>query len=154
MRKVVFIIEYTCYDTNNQIIKNGKMKVKNREHRFEAQCDFENFLKKKYLNFGRLVVISYHSLEDRIVKQFLQRESRDCICPPSVMVCQCKHNASFRIINKKIIIPSEEEVAENPRSRSARMRIAERIRSSSGTPADVSNGLIGYNEPRRGYSLN
>jgi 16S rRNA (cytosine1402-N4)-methyltransferase len=103
---------------------------------------------------GRLVVISYHSLEDRIVKQFLQRESRDCICPPSVMVCQCKHNASFRIINKKIIIPSEEEVAENPRSRSARMRIAERIRSSSGTPADVSNGLIGYNEPRRGYSLN
>jgi len=57
MRKVVFIIEYTCYDTNNQIIKSGKMKVKNREHRFEAQCDFENFLKKKHLNFGRLVII-------------------------------------------------------------------------------------------------
>jgi len=58
MRKIVFIIEYNCFDSNNQLIKNGKMKVKNRQHKFEAQCDFENFLKKKYLNFGRLVVIS------------------------------------------------------------------------------------------------
>ena len=78
---------------------------------------------------GRLVVISYHSLEDRIVKHFMQRESRDCICPPSIPVCQCKHTASFRLINKKVITPSEEELDENPRSRSARMRIAERIGS-------------------------
>ena len=76
------------------------------------------------------MVISYHSLEDRIVKQFLQRESRDCICPPSVPVCQCKHTASFRLINKKVITPSEAELDENPRSRSARMRVAERIGSS------------------------
>jgi 16S rRNA (cytosine1402-N4)-methyltransferase len=102
---------------------------------------------------GRLVVISYHSLEDRIVKQFMQRESRDCICPPSVLVCKCKHVASFRLINKKIITPSEEELDENPRSRSARMRIAERIGSSE-APIKITEEKIGFNELRRGYSLN
>jgi len=102
---------------------------------------------------GRLAVISYHSLEDRIVKQFLQRESKDCICPPSVPVCQCKHVASFRLINKKVITPSEKELDENPRSRSARMRVAERI-GGSGTPVKVSNAKLSFNELRRGYSLN
>jgi 16S rRNA (cytosine1402-N4)-methyltransferase len=102
---------------------------------------------------GRLVVISYHSLEDRIVKQFLARESRDCICPPSIPVCQCKHTASFRLINKKVITPSDAELDENPRSRSARMRIAERIGSGS-TPVKVSNAKFSFNELRRGYSLN
>ena len=76
---------------------------------------------------GRLVVISYHSLEDRIVKQFMQRESQDCLCPPRMPVCRCGHKASMRLINKKIITPSEEEIEQNPRSRSARMRVAERI---------------------------
>jgi 16S rRNA (cytosine1402-N4)-methyltransferase len=102
---------------------------------------------------GRLVVISYHSLEDRIVKQFLAKESRDCICPPSIPVCQCKHAASFRLINKKVIVPTEEELDENPRSRSARMRVAERIGSGS-TPVKVSNAKFSFNELRRGYSLN
>ena len=102
---------------------------------------------------GRLVVISYHSLEDRIVKQFMQKESRDCICPPSIPVCQCKHIASFRLINKKIITPSEEELDENPRSRSARMRIAERIGSSK-APVKITDAKFGFNELRRGYSLN
>ena len=102
---------------------------------------------------GRLVVISYHSLEDRIVKQFLAKESRDCICPPSIPVCQCKHVASFRLINKKVITPSEAELDENPRSRSARMRIAERIGSGS-TPVKVANAKYSFNELRRGYSLN
>ena len=102
---------------------------------------------------GRLVVISYHSLEDRIVKQFLQRESRDCICPPSIPVCQCKHVASFRLINKKVITPSEAELDENPRSRSARMRIAERI-GASGMPVKAKNAKFTFNEMRRGYSLN
>jgi 16S rRNA (cytosine1402-N4)-methyltransferase len=87
------------------------------------------------------------------VKQFLAKESRDCICPPSIPVCQCKHAASFRLINKKVIVPTEEELDENPRSRSARMRVAERIGSGS-TPVKVSNAKFSFNELRRGYSLN
>ena len=76
---------------------------------------------------GRLVVISYHSLEDRIVKQFMQREAKDCICPPSTPTCVCGHTASLRLVNRKVITPSLEEVQVNPRSRSARLRAAERI---------------------------
>ncbi len=76
---------------------------------------------------GRLVVISYHSLEDRIVKQFISRESKECICPPGTPVCQCKHTARLRIILRKAITPSIAEVKANPRSRSAKLRIAERV---------------------------
>jgi 16S rRNA (cytosine1402-N4)-methyltransferase len=76
---------------------------------------------------GRLVVISYHSLEDRIVKQFMQRESRGCICPPETPVCVCGHMPSLRLINKKVITPSLTEIGVNPRSRSAKLRAAERI---------------------------
>jgi 16S rRNA (cytosine1402-N4)-methyltransferase len=76
---------------------------------------------------GRLVVISYHSLEDRIVKQFIAEESRDCICPPELLVCVCKHKTQLKAINKKVITPSLSEIRANPRSRSAKLRIAERI---------------------------
>ncbi len=76
---------------------------------------------------GRLVVLSYHSLEDRIVKQFMQREARGCICPPGIMDCICGHKPSIRILNKKVLTPSPEEVRDNPRSRSAKLRAAERI---------------------------
>jgi len=76
---------------------------------------------------GRLVVISYHSLEDRIVKQFMQKEARGCICPPSTPVCVCGHTPRLRLINKKILTPAEAEITLNPRSRSARLRVAERI---------------------------
>ena len=76
---------------------------------------------------GRLVVISYHSLEDRIVKQFMQQESKDCICPPGIPTCVCGHTASLKLINKKVIIPSSTEIQLNPRSRSAKLRAAERI---------------------------
>ncbi len=76
---------------------------------------------------GRIVVISYHSLEDRIVKHFLQRESKDCLCPPEAMKCTCEHKASLKIITRKIITPTFAEVEMNPRSRSARLRAAERI---------------------------
>jgi 16S rRNA (cytosine1402-N4)-methyltransferase len=76
---------------------------------------------------GRLVVISYNSLEDRIVKQLMQRESKDCICPPGTPTCVCGHTACLRLINKKVITPSPIEVRLNPRSRSARLRAAERI---------------------------
>jgi 16S rRNA (cytosine1402-N4)-methyltransferase len=76
---------------------------------------------------GRLVVISYHSLEDRIVKQFIRREAKDCICPPGTPACVCQHTPSLRLINKKVITPSPTEVQLNPRSRSAKLRAAERI---------------------------
>ena len=76
---------------------------------------------------GRLVVISFHSLEDRIVKQFLQRESRDCICSPEQPACTCGHHASMRLIVKRSITAGAEELAANPRSRSARLRVAEKL---------------------------
>jgi len=76
---------------------------------------------------GRLVVISYHSLEDRIVKQFIQQEAKDCICPLGIPVCVCGHKARLRLINKRVITPSLSEVQLNPRSRSAKLRAAERI---------------------------
>ena len=76
---------------------------------------------------GRLVVISYHSLEDRIVKETMAREARACVCPPSVPVCTCGHSASLRLVSRRVLTPSPEEVRENPRSRSARMRVSERL---------------------------
>jgi 16S rRNA (cytosine1402-N4)-methyltransferase len=83
---------------------------------------------------GRLAVISFHSLEDRLVKRFLRRESRDCVCPPEVPACICDHQATVRLVTltdcsnpRKPIRPTAEEIAANPRSRSARLRIAERM---------------------------
>jgi 16S rRNA (cytosine1402-N4)-methyltransferase len=76
---------------------------------------------------GRIAIISFHSLEDRIVKRYFKKESRDCICPPKQPVCTCGHAASLRMITKKPIWASDEEINNNPRSRSARLRIAEKI---------------------------
>lgn len=78
-------------------------------------------------NQGRLVVISYHSLEDRIVKQFMQSESKGCLCPAGTPVCQCEHIPSLKIISKKVITPSLPEIKSNTRSRSAKLRVAERL---------------------------
>jgi 16S rRNA (cytosine1402-N4)-methyltransferase len=76
---------------------------------------------------GRLVVISFHSLEDRLVKQFLQRESTDCLCPPRLPVCQCGHRATVRRVADKVIVPGPEELQTNPRARSAKLRVAEKL---------------------------
>ncbi len=76
---------------------------------------------------GRIVAISFHSLEDRIVKQFMQRESRDCICPPEIPVCSCDHKATLKVLTKRPVKPADAEVSTNPRSRSARLRAAERL---------------------------
>jgi 16S rRNA (cytosine1402-N4)-methyltransferase len=76
---------------------------------------------------GRMATISFHSLEDRLVKSLLNVESKDCICPPQQPVCTCGHRATLRIVTRRPIRPSEEEVAANPRARSARLRVAEKI---------------------------
>jgi 16S rRNA (cytosine1402-N4)-methyltransferase len=76
---------------------------------------------------GRLVVITFHSLEDRIVKDFFRTESRDCICPPGQPVCICGHRATLKIVTAKPVGPSAVEVSANPRARSAKLRAAERL---------------------------
>ena len=76
---------------------------------------------------GRLAVISFHSLEDRTVKEFFQTESRDCICPPETPVCVCTHVARLRLIGRRPVHPTPEEVARNPQSRSAKLRVAEKL---------------------------
>jgi 16S rRNA (cytosine1402-N4)-methyltransferase len=76
---------------------------------------------------GRLAVISFHSLEDRAVKQFLRRESTGCLCPPRQPVCTCGHVASLREITHTPIRPEDDEVRQNARARSARLRVAERL---------------------------
>jgi len=76
---------------------------------------------------GRLAVISYHSLEDRIVKSFFNREAATCVCPPSLPVCICATMPRIKIINRRVIKPSSEEIQSNPRSRSAKLRVVQRI---------------------------
>ncbi|KKQ79701.1 MAG: Ribosomal RNA small subunit methyltransferase H [Parcubacteria group bacterium GW2011_GWC2_38_7] len=76
---------------------------------------------------GRLAVITFHSLEDRIVKQYFKQESLDCRCPREIPICQCGHKAIFKIITKKPILPSAEEVKENFRARSAKLRVVEKV---------------------------
>lgn len=75
---------------------------------------------------GRLAVIAFHSLEDRIVKEFTRREATDCLCPPRLPVCVCGHRATLRLVTRKGLRPSAAEVAANPRSRSAILRVAEK----------------------------
>jgi 16S rRNA (cytosine1402-N4)-methyltransferase len=76
---------------------------------------------------GRLALLSYHSLEDRLVKLWFREQASECLCPPEVPHCVCGHTASIRILSRKPIRPAAAEVAANPRSRSAKLRIAERL---------------------------
>jgi 16S rRNA (cytosine1402-N4)-methyltransferase len=76
---------------------------------------------------GRLAVISYHSLEDRRVKEAFRRWSADCVCPPRVFPCACGWSARVRVLTRRPVRPGAEEVARNPRARSARLRVVERL---------------------------
>lgn len=81
---------------------------------------------------GRLVVIAYHSLEDRIVKERLRAEVRGCLCPPRQPVCTCGRHPRVRLLTRRAVRPSESELRSNPRARSARLRAAERLADPSG----------------------
>jgi 16S rRNA (cytosine1402-N4)-methyltransferase len=90
----------------------------------------ENFLPQAVTALetgGRLAVISFHSLEDRIVKQYFRRESRDCICPPQQPICTCGHRAAIKEINRRPIMAEDAEIENNPRARSARLRVVEKL---------------------------
>lgn len=76
---------------------------------------------------ARAVFLTFHSLEDRCVKRFFQQEAKDCLCPPRLPICQCGHQATFKPLTPKPVTPPEAEVAQNPRSRSAKLRAYERL---------------------------
>lgn len=91
---------------------------------------------------GRLAVISFHSLEDRLVKECFRRESRDCVCPPRLPVCICGHRATIREINRRPLQPLASEIALNPRARSAKLRIAEKL--TANTPVTSPKERMAY----------
>ncbi len=76
---------------------------------------------------GRIAVISFHSLEDRFVKRYFRQLSQGCICPPAQPICTCNAQAALHLVTRKVIKASNEEIRQNPRSRSARLRVAEKI---------------------------
>ncbi len=101
-----------------RIAVNGEL-----EHIKKALRDSVDILQES----ARVIVISFHSLEDRIVKNFFKIEEKGCVCPPKIPVCSCGHKQRLKIITRKPIIPAVEEVRRNSRASSAKLRVAERV---------------------------
>ncbi|HLM84305.1 MAG TPA: 16S rRNA (cytosine(1402)-N(4))-methyltransferase RsmH [Candidatus Bathyarchaeia archaeon] len=101
--------------------------------RIETNHELENLKKflreavKVLASEGILAIISFHSLEDRIVKKFFREESQDCVCPPNFPKCVCDHRARLKAVTKRPVTASESEVAQNPRARSAKLRVAKKL---------------------------
>ena len=130
----------TSYELRKIIEKSipNKNKIKTVSRIFQAlrievnkELDnLENFLKaftKTLKSGGRIVIISYHSLEDKLVKRYFKQFSKGCICPPNIPLCICGGEKLLKILTKKPIRPSIDEIKTNPRARSAKLRAAERI---------------------------
>ena len=91
---------------------------------------------------GRLAAISFHSLEDRRVKRFFAELARGCVCPPELPVCVCGHEPEAELLSRRAVKPTEAEIERNPRSRSARLRVARKL-------ADAGSTRSGDESPRR-----
>ena len=108
--------------TLSRVFQAIRMKVNNEIDNLNSVLnDSLKYLKKG----GRIAIITFHSIEDRIVKNFFKQNAITCICPHSFPICICNHQAKLKIINKKSICPSNLEIKTNPRSRSARLRVVE-----------------------------
>ena len=101
-----------------RIAVNGEL-----EHIKKALVDSVDILQES----ARVIVISFHSLEDRIVKNFFKNEEKDCVCPPKFPICSCGKKQRLKIITRKPIIPTAEEVTRNARASSAKLRVGERV---------------------------
>ena len=108
--------------TLSRVFQAIRMKVNNEIDNLNS---FLNNSLKYIKKGGRIAIITFHSIEDRIVKNFFKKNAITCICPHSFPVCICNHQAKLKIINKKSICPSSLEIKANPRSRSARLRVVE-----------------------------
>lgn len=118
------------------VYRHGKINPATRTFqalRIEVNCELENL--EKFLpaaiaalgSKGKLAVIAFHSLEDRMVKDIFRKNARGCICPPTFPQCACGESPVVKVITKKPIVAGEEELGDNPRSRSAKLRVCEKI---------------------------
>jgi len=118
-------LRFRAGDTARKIFQALRIEVNDELKNLEKGLQQAVDLLKK--GGGRLVVISFHSLEDRIVKRFFAVQSRDCVCPPSFPVCVCSAKATLRVLTKKPVTASPDEIQTNSRAHSAKLRAAERI---------------------------